>query len=167
MTQSLVMSVAIDGLFSPHTDRGVSAAAKVVRNQIDEVRQKMSETETLGRKYREALEALQESYAECARDNWNGYGAKAATTANLFIAVRLLGTLPPSLPTPEISVDPDGEFAFEWYKGRSNVLSVSINQTGKLSYAASIGRKTFHGTDFFADEFPKSISENLERLFSE
>lgn len=160
------LALAIDGFFSPHTDRSVGQVAERLRSRIKEVRDTMSETETLGKNYRETLEALRQSYAECSSENWDGYRARAVTESDLKTAIHFLETLPTVIPPPEISVDPDGEFAFEWYHGPENVLSVSIGRVGRLSFAARIGRKRTNGTEFFADELPRVIMENLERLFS-
>ena len=158
-------ALAIDGFFSPHTDRGVSDEAADLRTRMRRVRDDMSETETLGKSYRETLDALLGSYFERLCNNWDGYGAKPVTDADLYASIRFLDTLPPSLPSAEVSLDPDGEFAFDWYKG-SDVLSVSIGRLGRISYAAHFGRSRTHGTEYFADELPKVITENLERLFS-
>jgi len=162
----MTFAEAIDGFFSPHTDRGVSNEAAVLRDWIKELRNHMSVTETLGKSYRETRGSLIENYRECLSENWDGYAAKPTTEADLVTAIRFLDTLPTSIPRPEVSVDPDGEFAFEWYNGPRNVLSVSIGNLGRISYAAHVGRKRYHGTEYFADELPVVIIENLEKLFS-
>jgi hypothetical protein len=162
----MTFAMAIDGSFSPHTDRGVSSEAAVVRRQIKELRDHMTVTETLGKSYRETRSSLLEIYKDTLTENWNGYEAKATMEADLFTALRFLDTLPMSIPRPEVSVDPDGEFAFEWYNGPRNVLSVSIGQLGRISYAAHIGRKRYHGTEYFSDELAACIIENLEKIFS-
>lgn len=159
------IALRIEGFFSPHTDRGVSADAVVLRSRIKEVRKDISDSETLGKTYREALEALITTYRECMAEDWDGSGAAAATLVDLSAAERFLRTLPTSVRSPEISVDPDGEFAFEWYND-GDVLSVSIGRDSKISYAARFGRSRIHGTEFFGDEVPRVITENLERLFS-
>jgi hypothetical protein len=161
----MIFAATIDGFFSPHTDRGVSCEALVLRERIKELRNHMSVTETLGKNYRETRASLIENYKECLSENWNGYGAKPTTEADLMTAIRFLETLPTSTPLPEVSVDPDGEFTFEWHNGPRNILSVSIGHLGRISYAAHVGRKRYHGTEYFGDEFPAVIIENLEKLF--
>ena len=159
------IALSIDGFLSPHTDRGVGADAVVLQSRIKELRKDLSHSETLGKTYRETIEALITTYRECIAEDWDGNGAAAATLADLSVAERFLRTLPTSVRSPEISVDPDGEFAFEWYND-GDVLSVSIGHGGKISYAARFGRSRIHGTEFFSDEVPRVIAENLERLFS-
>lgn len=161
----MILATTIDGFFSPHTDRGVSSEAAVLRGQMKDIRNNLSETETLGKSYRETRSALIECYRERLSENWDGYGARPVAFADLQTAMRFLDTLPTSMPRPEVSVDSDGEFAFEWYHGPRNVLSVSIGHLGRISYAAHIGRKRYHGTEYFADELSPIIMENLGKLF--
>jgi len=66
-----------------------------------------------------------------------------------------------------VSVDPDGEIAFEWHKKPRYVLSVSIGKYGEFSYAGLFGRRKTYGTEYLEDEFPRVVSTNLERLFVE
>jgi hypothetical protein len=104
---------------------------------------------------------------EARHDNWDGYGAGAITWAALTVAKRFLEALPAHFPDPDISADPDGEVAFEWYLKPKYVLSVSVGQDGSLNYAASFGRNKVHGLEHFAKGIPKLIVEHLERLCSE
>lgn len=162
-----MLDMTVGGFFTPHTDRGLSSVAKSLRSRIEELRAGMTATETLGKSYRETLNALYEVYQECLSENWDGYRAQTVSESDFKNAIRFLDTLPTVIPRPEISVDPDGEFAFEWYRGPDNILTVSIGRLGRLSFAARIGRRRAHGTDYFADELPAVISENLERLYSQ
>lgn len=159
-------ALAIDGSFSPHTDRGVSGEAALMSRRMKELRDHMTVPQTLGKSYRETRSSMVELHKGALSENWNGYGAKPTTEADLFTALRFLNTLPMSTPSPEVAVDPDGEFSFDWYNGPRNVLSVSIGQSGRISYAAHIGRKRYHGTEYFSDELPVAIIENLEKVFS-
>jgi hypothetical protein len=161
----MTTAIAIDGWLASFTDGGVSTEAKTLREKIDDVRDEMYETETLGKGHRDTIDALMESYLECCSDDWDGYGAKAVTEGDLATALRFLDALPSTIPPPEVSVDPDGEFAFDWYNG-SNVLSISVGQLGRISYAAHFGKRRAHGTEYFSDELPAGITQNLARLFS-
>jgi hypothetical protein len=160
------VALRIDSFFSPHTDRGISDDAAVLLTRIKEVGKDISDTETLGKNYREALNALRACYNDCLTEDWAGEGAEPVMLADLLAAERFLRTLPTLLPRPEVSVDPDGEFAFEWYNSDRDVLSVSIGRQGKISYAARFGKNRTHGTEYFGDELPSVITANLERLFS-
>ncbi len=73
----------------------------------------MAELRHLG----EVLKALGEVYEECSEDNWDGYGASAVGVDTYLESQRFLQLLPTTIPFPEITVEPDGEIAFEWFEG--------------------------------------------------
>ena len=77
-------------------------------------------------------------------------------------AVAFLTTLPSDVP-PELSVDPDGEIAFEWAMG-DDVLSVSLGASGRISYAADIAGHMSSGPAFFGGNLPVEILELLARF---
>jgi len=162
-----VNQLAIESFLSPHTDRGVSEDASRLRERISDLLTDLVQSVTLGASYREVSSALEEAYEEHSSENWDGYGAKAISPASYNLAFRFLETLPLSLPAPQVSVEPDGEIAFEWYMGPRRVFSVSVGAHGDLSYAGLFGRSTAYGTEFFGDELPQKIVENLDRLFSQ
>ena len=162
-----VTQLAIQSFLSPHTDRGVSEDATRLRERISDLFTDLVQNVTLGASYREASSALEEAYQEHSAENWDGYGAKAISPASYALASRLLETLPLSTPAPQVNVEPDGEIALEWYLGPRKVFSVSVGGHGDLSYAGLFGRSTAYGTEFFGDELPQKIVENLDRLFSQ
>jgi hypothetical protein len=53
----------------------------------------------------------------------------------------LLLVLPSWLRNIEVSAHPDGELALEWYRERGWIFTVSINETGLLSYGALLLRR--------------------------
>ncbi len=75
--------------------------------------------------------------------------------------------IPLSFLMPEILAEPDGEIGFEWYKDKDSVFVISVSGNNIITYAGLFGtsNKT-HGTEYFADELPRIILENIRRLFS-
>jgi hypothetical protein len=71
-------------------------------------------------------------------------------------AMMFLESLPAEFKPPELSVDPDGEIAFDWMAG-DDVFSVSLNASGQISYAAEIGGKLSSGPAFFGGILPEEI----------
>lgn len=116
---------------------------------------------------REQLEALREVYEEASLAGWDGHGADLVSRATLAQALAFLDILPSTSPVPDMSAHPDGELAFEWYFGRGRVLTISVNETGRLSYAALFGYSSQHGTEFLLDNLPETIALALRRLCSE
>jgi hypothetical protein len=78
-------------------------------------------------------------------------------------AILFLESLPAEFTPPELSVDPDGEIAFDWISG-DDVLSVSLNATGHVSYAAEIGGKLSSGPAFFGGTLPEEILAALSHF---
>ncbi len=110
--------------------------------------------------------ALAEAYQEALEDNWDGYGALAASTEAYQSALLFLDLLPSSAPNPEVAIDPDGDVSFDWHLGPRANFSVSISATGWLSYAGLYGRNSNYGTESITDGLPRAVLDNLGRLFN-
>jgi hypothetical protein len=113
------------------------------------------------------IDELRRVLEESARENWDGYGALPAQVAAYDYAVALLASLPAMIPTPDISVDPDGEIAFDWFWESRLTFSISISADGRLSYAGLFGPNRTHGAEQFSGALPGTISGGLARLFVE
>ena len=116
--------------------------------------------------YADCVESLIEVFKEASQANWDGYDANKVSGATLTQAATLLAFLPSTFPKPEFSAHPDGELAFEWYFGPRRLLTVSVNESGRLSYAALIGQARHHGTEFLHDALPETIALVLRRIHS-
>lgn len=115
--------------------------------------------------YREIRQALDNLRTECLHDNWDGYGAKALQSGAYSAALRFLQQLPPTIPEPDLAVDPDGMVAFEWINGARKAFSISIGNHGELVYAGIFENCTTHGTEFLDERFPKILVDHLQRIF--
>src|SRR6266567_1564275 len=109
--------------------------------------------------------ALEWAYAEASTDNWDGYGAQAVTYSVKLRAEEFLDALPAGVPRPAIAADPDGEVAFEWYVAPRQVFSVSVGDGYEVAYAGLFGVNKTHGTEYFMDELPAEVMNNLRRLY--
>src|SRR5713101_1303067 len=116
--------------------------------------------------YEDSVESLVEVFKEASEANWDGYGARQVSGATLEQAITFLTLLPSSFTRPEFSAHPNGELAFEWYFGPRRVLTVSINESGRLSYAALIGERRRHGTEPLLDTLPDTIILAIRELSS-
>lgn len=103
---------------------------------------------------------------DALEENRDGYGAKPVDPDSFLMAVRLFHSLPRMLPLPDVSVDPDGEVAFEWYVEPRRSFSVSVGADGVLTYAGLFGSAKVHGTEHLVDELPETIRWNLHRLLT-
>ncbi len=95
----------------------------------------------------------------------NAHGMMQASNglATYERAMTFLASLPVELVSPELSMDPDGEIAFDWMAG-DDVLSVSLNATGQISYAAEIDGEFSSGPAFFGGTLPEEILAMLRHF---
>lgn len=75
-------------------------------------------------------------------------------------AMEFAYVLPSDVRLPEMSIDPDGDVAFDW-GGDSGIVSVSVGPTGRIVYAAELGGEPTSGTSQFAGEVPASLRASL------
>lgn len=81
--------------------------------------------------------------------------------ATLVKALEFAAMLPSDMELPEVSIDPDGELAFDWFK-EEDLLSVSVGRTGRLTYAARLEGLPISGTVKLAGWLSSSLGEALK-----
>jgi hypothetical protein len=157
----MIAELSLRSAFAPtcHTMRAMSAEVRRTYSAWCQLTQPRSDQEA------QSAAALEAACAEAATDNWDGYGAQAVTYGVKIRAQEFLDALPAGVPLPTIAADPDGEVAFEWYVGPRQVFSVSIGSRYEVAYAGIFGANMTHGTEYFMDELPASVMENLRRLY--
>lgn len=145
---------------------GLSEDAQTIENQLTEVRIKTKwENCSIGTSFNAVYEQLKGIAVESEKANWDGYGAEPAKMDSYIEAQLFLNNLPVSFPLPEASIDPDGEFSFEWYRKAGYSFSVSFSGNNELTYAGIFGINNTHGTEYFDDEIPEIILENIKRIY--
>ncbi len=132
--------------------------------------------------YEKALEADREIIELSRRSKSEGYWTARSDLIRLFKesesmdedtllpttfarARKLLDTIPSGFPVPDISLDPDGEVAFDWIRADRTMVSVSIGPERDPSYAAGLADSTAHGFVRWADTFPDALRDLLRRLY--
>ena len=150
--------------FSPPTIIGVSETAKTLDKILEQILRDCSPSVTIDKDA--LIREFDDVFEECSVDNWDGYDAKAISIDSYREAIRFARSLPTMTPLPEIAVDPDGEVALEWYEGPRKVFTVSVGGRNEITYAGLFGFNKVNGTECFYDEIPKTILDNLDRLFS-
>lgn len=71
-------------------------------------------------------------------------------------AVNFLANIPSSAAVPIISLDPDGEVAFDW-EHEGDMFSVSLGASGRLTYAGEIDAVRTKGSAFFGATLPEAV----------
>ena len=144
----------------------IGVDADKIKEQFEEIVNNNDETISLRHQIaKEVIQKLNNIYEDCSQPNWDGYGAKPIDIETYYESQRFINCLPESLPYPEVTPDPDGEVSFEWFKNSKRIFSVSIGRNGELSYAGLYGIIKAHGAEFLGDELPKTILENIQRVF--
>lgn len=147
--------------------RGVSEFAEEISASLEDIRRDVKiENVTFGASLTEALNELDEIALDASIDNWDGYGAKKINKESYIDAQRFLNNLPVGIEMPEISVHPDGEVSFEWYKKKGYILSISISPNDEIAYACRLGLSKKHGIEYFGDDIPETILEKIKKLSS-
>ena len=154
---------------SPYADspeRGMSEEARIGSRWIAEIASALRESISGGKLFQESFGSLENAFREASVEDWDGYGARPADRLAGRVTQEFLEHLPTTFPSPEVSIDPDGEVSLEWYREPRWVLSVSISRTGRLSYAALFGREKMHGTQYFESGIPQEILGMIRKLHS-
>ncbi|MDR4504735.1 MAG: hypothetical protein MRK01_08095 [Candidatus Scalindua sp.] len=146
------------------TSRAISEDADQTKTQLSEISTELHNNITLGEPIYKNIESLINIFEECSTDNWDGYGAKALTESSLNEALRFIRSLPITMPSPELSIEPSGEIAFEWHIAPRKTFCVSVDDN-LLTYAGIFGSSKTHGTEYFEYEIPKTIIDCIQRVF--
>jgi hypothetical protein len=114
--------------------------------------------------HEELQRQIQEIAGECAAPGWDGYGASPVTPEAVAQASLFAEAIPAKLPEPTIGVEPDGAVTFEWYRDRTQMLSVSVDASAALSYAAALGSEMISGTEKFHGQVPQKLVAVIRRI---
>ncbi len=155
------LPISTGGFFSSTTERGVSSDAQAISKQFADILGAFYETYSIQEVHRDAHRSLFAALRDASTANWDGYGAHPVRRETAENALWFLFSLPASVPSPEISADPDGEIAFEWHAGRGRAFSISIGNGDVVTFAGLRGRKRIRGTEVLVDGFPKTLLHHL------
>ena len=109
---------------------------------------------------------LENVLAECRYVDWDGHGAAAVSPDAYQAAKRFIGTLPPGIPQPALSADPDGCVTFEWRSLPRKLALVSVHPDFQLDFAAIFGTSRVYGSEPFFDQLPDGIENLVRRIYA-
>lgn len=108
---------------------------------------------------------IKEISAECARSNWDGYGADPVSQLAEDNAGRFVDLLPSDLPAPIPVADANGHIALTWDFGRGRILTISIGESNSAAYAGILGNGVRrHGLEPFRDDVAKVLVESIREV---
>ena len=164
------LSIAV-GAFAGHAllselARGgssVSAEGQALRQDAGEFAQDPSVPISLSNKRDACLEAIEMLYHEHSQRGWDGADAPPLTKATISNVCAVLDALPPDLPDPEFSVEPDtGSLSIEWHGGYRRLFSISVGEQLRFAFASLNGVNSGYGTDQLTrGELPKALIETI------
>jgi hypothetical protein len=130
---------------------------------LQETAQRLVDSVSLGAPLQKTDRELYQLLEDCGHSDWDAYGAEPVLLESYENAKRFARSLPFSLPSPEVSAEPDGEITFEWYSNPTRVFSVSIGPNNELHYAGLFGASRAYGTEVFHYEIPEVILSHIKR----
>ena len=85
--------------------------------------------------------------------------------ATVEYAGSLLNALPLAFQsTVDVQVEPGGEVLFEWAASSKWILTLAINETGRLAYSGHFGTNRTRGMELFEGAVPQSIALAIARI---
>ncbi len=146
---------------------GFGEESQALKKQLDEAKDAMLETNSIGRQLNDVIQTLREVVDERFEEGWDGYDAFPIKESAYEEAKRILENIILfNIPAPEIVAEPNGEIALEWYKGNNQVFIASVSGSSEIVYAGIYGLNKTHGTEYFCDSLPEIIVTNLRRQYS-
>jgi hypothetical protein len=76
-----------------------------------------------------------------------------------------LAMLPLEVPLPKVVVESENQIGLDWDEGVRRVLTVTINNTAYVGFAALIGHEPLHGRAPFGEQIPETVAYLLSRLY--
>ncbi|MFV1994679.1 MAG: hypothetical protein ACC661_04520 [Verrucomicrobiales bacterium] len=147
------------------SSHGVSSQSKLVTRAIATAATRQESSVALFGQCHGALGELAEICEDCAKPDWDGYGAHPVANEAAVNAESFLYALPRSCPAPEISPEPDGSVALIWYGGRRQVFSVSFEADTRVTYAGLDGTSKWRGVEIFdGNEVPEFLLAGINRV---
>lgn len=93
----------------------------------------------------ELIERLVEELRDCLEPGWDGYDAKAISTAAIYSCADFLCNFRSNAVNAEVTPEPDGEIGLEWYADPEFNLSISFGSSKVLPYSCFLGKERHYG----------------------
>jgi len=102
---------------------------------------------------------------DCGNPGWDGHNAEGISPESYRLARTFIHSLPPGIPRPTISADPDGCVTFEWQLSPRRLVLVSVHPDYRIDYAALFGDAKSYGSEPFFDKFPTGLFDLIRRVY--
>lgn len=160
MTTALGFHYSVDSYATPSW--ATSSEAATVFEALQEVSQSFQSAETL---QAQIVRELQDAFLDSREDDWDGYGAHAVPDEAFLRARAFLDQVLRRFPSPTAASTPNGSLSFEWAPKNGCRFMVSIGEEDLVAFAGVFGSETVYGTATFIEDLPRSVGQNLQRVY--
>jgi|CXWL01.1.fsa_nt_gi hypothetical protein len=152
--------------FSPETE-GVSNPAKDTSAAAHVAMDHFTKTISNRNPWDRLKEELLSVFLKCSQQGWDGYDATPLSDIALKRAMEYVSSLPKEILLPEVTPEPDGEVALEWYGKNGSVFSISFGESDTISYAGLFSDNTkAHGVERLDSPNKKILEKFITRALS-
>lgn len=92
-----------------------------------------------------------------AAERWDGGVAPRMTAQFARMVFRFAVLVPTDVPVPECYYTPEGSICFDWDEDPQNQLSVMLQKSNRIAYAAYRAGERVHGSADFAASLPDEL----------
>ena len=157
------MSMPLQGLDINDSAFESSTPASIKVEPPSDVPSSYSDTQ---QRSRQIVESVYKIFADHREPNWDGENAEAVSLEARSAALKFLKMLPLKIALPELSAEPDGAIALEWYVSSFRTFLVSLSSGKRLDYAGIFDKdKEIHGKAAFKESIPPIIISSIQRLY--
>lgn len=153
--------------FQPLT-KGVSEPAKKSVEFANMAEEHFNKPISNASRERTLINEIFETYWLAQDPGWDGYDATPISPIAVNRAIQFLDSSRfDRIPVPDVTPEPDGELALEWYGNAGSVFSISFGQTNTISYAGLYADKSkIHGVENIASVDKKILQKYISKAVS-
>lgn len=119
--------------------------------------QKLTLTQRAHTRQRAVFADLDALWNDAATENWAGRDGAKLMPGAFWRAQEFLQAIVFTAPAPELTVDNYGAVELDWMRAKHHRLSLSIEGSGRVTYAFRFGERSGEGTEWFRTEVPAQL----------
>ena len=142
------------GVYSPATDRAMGGTGIALRKSLVEAFAGSDSADRSAEIYSRVSAALHKASRDQAFASPEAVGR----------TVEILNLIPRSIPLPEVVVESEREMGLDWDGGRHRVVSLTVDDTPMVGFAALFGAEPLYGRMAFTGQIPQTLRFLLRRV---
>jgi hypothetical protein len=147
------------------TGSAVSEESRAVREAVESIRKSVEKSQALFGGKAAAIGRVWALVNECSDPGWDGDGADPVDRLAAFRAADVIRALPPRVPFPEVTPEPDGAISLDWIRSRNQLFSLTVGSGDRLAFAWLNGSDRGHGVVRFGGQaIPNPILHGIDEI---